>query len=178
MSFIWLVGAFDRNARPGAPHHGEITPIVCTVIVLNIPKCLFQQNRTCSAWMKSQLRNVHPTNSPLWLLVFKHGAISPSETSVSRLGTNSEHTHGTAAACVMCHVDVCSLGREEKIEPTSERAIGNKPLRFFFSPPLQKTKSFAVIPESSTKAESQLSPIRSPRAVTISLEVLDENCPD
>lgn len=78
----------------------------------------------------------------------------------------------------MCHVDVCSLGREEKIEPTSERAIGNKPLRFFFSPPLQKTKSFAVIPESSTKAESQLSPIRSPRAVTISLEVLDENCPD
>lgn len=138
MSFIWLDGAFDRNARPGAPHHGEITPIVCTVIVLNIPKCLFQQNRTCSAWMKSQLRNVHPTNSPLWLLVFKHGAISPSETSVSRLGTNSEHTHGTAAACVMCHVDVCSLGREEKIEPTSERAIGNKPLRFFFFPPSPK----------------------------------------
>ena len=43
---------------------------------------------------------------------------------------------------------------------------------------LLKTKGSGVIRESVTKGERQLSPIRSLCAVTISLEVLDENCLD
>lgn len=65
----------------------------------------------------------------------------------------------------MCQTDVmCFEGKKNKQKRTTT------------SP--EKNESFTVIPDSSTKAESQLSPIRSLRAVTISVDVPAENCPD
>ena len=170
---------FDQTCRPSSvPHCSKKsctqTSIVWTVIVLNNPVCLFLQNHTCSAWMKSQLHDVHSTTAAL-ITAFQARAISPSETHVSSVSlyhTNTECTHDTVATCVMCHVNVCSLGSKSSLlkQPSHKLSpvVSSSP----------NTKSFGVIPESSTKAESKLSPIRSLRAVTISLEVLDENCPD
>lgn len=121
-----------------------------------------QRSHICSAWMKSQLHDVCPTTAPL-ITAFQARATPPSD-----------NRSDSWRCCCCCCCDSCNVSCGRLFAP--ERAVTQiKPCSF---PPLQKTKSFGVIPQSGAKAESQLSPIRSLNAVMISLEVLDEYCPD
>lgn len=50
--------------------------------------------------------------------------------SLERLRRSTEHTHGTVAACVMCHVDACTLGSETSLlkEPSHKLSPVGSPL--------------------------------------------------
>lgn len=160
MTFMWLGVKTLQVLRCWTQHHNEIAPshlCVCEVIVLDNPACLFYKTpyMFCMA-----LKSSAQCSSPL-IADFSFAAVSAQK--------GSWQQHG----CSMCNVSCGRLFLEVKAHISQKKKI--KPPSSYPSP---KTKSFGVIPESSAEAESQLSPIRSLRAVTISPKVPDENCLD
>lgn len=134
---------FDHNARLSAPHHGKTMYSLLLYVrwLCSTTQCA-SSSKTTYVQHGWKVNSIIIQQQPLWLLVLKHGQF--------------HHLKATSPQCLLWHCcNLCnvSCGRlfswKEKL--TSERAIAQiKPIRF----PSPKTKSFGVIPESSTKAES------------------------